>query len=113
MSNFEVSYPKQIPLEAGEQVLRIVRARSFVEERALLGEAVWNVQGYAQKTLLGEGTNVIGDEPEIVIDNEDDCCAALEIFGTQPVQGAEPKKAIPWALVFAAVKFLLEKYLNR
>jgi hypothetical protein len=112
MSNFEVSYPQNIPLDAGQTVLRIVRAKSFVEEKALLAEAGWVVQGFAQRTLLGEGRPVVGSAP-VAVNSEEEACAALACFDTPEAMGADKEaKAIPWALVFAAIKFLLEKFVK-
>ena len=49
-----VAYPSTLPLECVMTVTTIIRERKVAERKAQFGHCFWNVQGFVQKTLLGE-----------------------------------------------------------
>lgn len=49
-----VHYPVEFPFDSAREVVRIFKAGTVATDRADLAEAVWNLQGYAQRMLLGD-----------------------------------------------------------
>lgn len=47
------AYPTQLPLDAVQKLIEIVKTKAIQERKAEFGLAAWNVQGYAQSMLLG------------------------------------------------------------
>lgn len=111
MSKFEVAYPKSVPIEAGQVSFRIAREGRISEEKEVFAEALWNIQGYALRVTLGETPAVIGEVPAVIAD-EEQAIAALSVFSLVG-DAATEAKAIPWPLVFAAVRFFIERFLNK
>lgn len=48
-----VAYPQEFPLHCITEVVRIVRAGTIKDEAVDLASHLWNIQGYAQATLIG------------------------------------------------------------
>lgn len=48
-----VAYPETLPLACVLDMGRILRDRKIMEEKVVFAEHFWNVQGYAQRVLLG------------------------------------------------------------
>ena len=67
-----VSYPADLPGDSVAELIRIVRAGTIVEERGPFAHAIWNVQGFAQKLLLGD-VPAAGKMPELA-----ELCEVLE-----------------------------------
>lgn len=60
-----VEYPASLPLDAVMLLTDIVRSRSLATRKVEAAKAAWNIQGFAQKSFLGD--NVVGaDTPENV-----------------------------------------------
>lgn len=51
-----VDYPEILPLDAAQKCIEIVKNRQINERKVEFAHAAWNVQGYAQKMLLGDKT---------------------------------------------------------
>jgi len=49
----QVAYPLEFPLDEIQDCIRIVTGKTILEEKQLFAAAAWNVQGFAQKMLLG------------------------------------------------------------
>lgn len=57
-----LDYPSQLSLEAVKVLIDIVKNRAIAERKVEFGHAAWNVQGYAQKMLLGAPNDLPGSE---------------------------------------------------
>lgn len=109
-----VEYPVEMPVECIREILRIVRAGRWVEERAAFAKHGWSVQGYLQRLLLGEPQPVIGATPC----TDESALLALESLERQSIAQAEgaAQQALPVplaALIDWLVRKLLEALLRR
>lgn len=81
-----VAYPPTLPLECVMTVTTIIRERKVAEKKAQFGHCLWNVQGFAQKTLLGEDTahaTGFGAAREASPEQIQDMAVALDTFATE------------------------------
>lgn len=53
-----VHYPVEFPFDSAREIVRIFNAGTVTTDRASLAESLWNLQGYAQRTLIGESHNI-------------------------------------------------------
>lgn len=74
-------YPQSLPKHCIAEVIRIVRAGRISEERAAFALHAWNVQGYLQSIVLGDG-----EQPPLI-------GATAELAGVIP-EPAEPAKEL-------------------
>lgn len=94
-----VRYPDSVGTAVGELV-RIVRAGSYVEEKELLALAAWNVQGFLQSTVLGPPKVKLSSELSELRSE----LIALECrMDADTVQG---KAVPPW--IFTMLRYLLD-----
>lgn len=49
----QVAYPLEFPLNEIQECIRIVTGKTILQEKELFAAAAWNVQGFAQKMLVG------------------------------------------------------------
>lgn len=100
-----ISYPSELPFDSIGTVVEIVRANEISARSSTFAHALWNVQGYAQKALLGEPEAVTplaskGDDDADA--KETDAVAAMEkLLATKDQPSAQI--AIPWKLIAAWV----------
>lgn len=66
------TYPVNLPLDAVQKLIEIVKSKKLVERKAEFGLAAWNVQGFGQKMLLGNPdtvpiTSSIADDADLLL----------------------------------------------
>lgn len=104
-----VHYPVEFPFDSAREAVRIFKAGTIMADKALLGEAVWNLQGYAQLCLLGEAHTIYKSTPPAT---DEEVIAMLEEFDKGAT--ADPdipriklpfdaSKLLEWALKIAAM----------
>lgn len=49
----QVAYPIEFPLDEIQQCIRIAAGKTILQEKELFAIAAWNIQGFAQKMLIG------------------------------------------------------------
>lgn len=104
--NLEVHYPQRLPYDAAQYVITSLTSGAIVENRKLLAEAVWNIQGYAQLQLIGEEQHLIGDTPDFTTD---DFVAALRAIPPTEAtfDGLVGAPKIDWRKVLDFIKNVL------
>lgn len=111
------AYPSSLPLDCISRIVTLVRAREVSANKAEFFHCVWEVQGFAQKSLLGDGSHgampVAGYDADLA-----KCAAALldfqddgESFGAD-AGDADLDPATILLLINVAVT-LIKKLLNR
>lgn len=112
-------YPQSLPLDCITRIVGLIRNREVSANKAEFFHCVWEVQGFAQKSLVGDADHSFGASPVVGYDAElRDCCAALkdfhddgESFGaTAADESLDPATII--MLVQVAIA-LIQKLLNR
>jgi hypothetical protein len=101
-----IEYPKTLPLECVKELVRIVRERKLVQERAALASHAWHVQGYLQGRLLGDPDQTNYATAPAGVD-DDACCRALEsLAADEPIVRTLP---LPMEIL---LRWLLAKLLD-
>jgi hypothetical protein len=96
-------YPADLPLDKVMEVVGIVKSGDIAKKRALIGYDLWLLQGYAQRSVLGDPDDPNGAISLSAVAKPEnfDAVAELEKIGSGAVQaqGAVPWQAIlMWAL---------------
>ncbi len=97
-----VDYPTSIPIGEVTQVISLIKNKTVGDNLKLFAQCVWNIQGYAQYCLLGDGS------PGFIVQSAkgQDPLAELEKL---TADGVSAQVAIPWELI---VKYLLDELLK-
>lgn len=101
------SYPEmEQAIEAATIAAPIIRNGTYIENKDILGKAVWNVQGYVQKVVLGELPQAAEMPAEFY-----DLAVAIEPI----IEGEadEPQATVPWPLIVMILKLIYDYIRNR
>lgn len=102
-----VQYPVDFPLDEIKSVIDMVRNRSIRDNVNDFAHAVWVIQGYAQRTLLGESS------PNFAFAAQDapgtDAITELEKVVSQAESGSvSAQMAVPWGMI---IQWLIKELL--
>lgn len=103
------SYPESMPTHCFAELGRIVATGRIAEEKSAFALHAWNVQGYLQSIVLGDGEHppLIGGLPELA---DEEACQHLQAMAPVTANGHEAvKAAMPAALLLRwVIKKLVE-----
>lgn len=103
------AYPQSLPLECISAVVSMVRNREVAEKKAEFAHCVWEIQGFAQKSLLGEGEHNFGDAGPWSEAELTECATALKDFQDEPPTfGATEEEAIDPATLMILVQLAIK-----
>jgi len=83
-----VSYPTALPVEAVTNMIRVVRASSYIEEKELFAASAWNTVGYLLSVTVG-GLPQAGAPPAELV----------ELKSAQAEPQAKPEALPVWVAV--------------
>lgn len=106
-----LAYPTDVPFDSFGTIVSIVRNGEISTRRATFAHALWNVQGFAQKAILGDA-DVLEPLAAPEAETETDAVAAMErIVANQDLPTAQ--LAMPWQLIATWVMQQLLDLLSR
>lgn len=103
-----VKYPTSMPIDAINSVVSMVKSRDF-SDKAELGEALWNVQGYVQSKILGDSSTLMMASPDL---SDQQAIEYLQQCTNQPQAGQMQALNLPWAQLGKWAISLALKLLN-
>lgn len=100
-----VRYPETFPLDSIREIVNVVRSGDIKSQASILAFNVWQVQGYAQKTLIGDP-----DVPVSLLRAQaaPDGKTALEHLEALLSDEPTTQTMIPWHLILPYLYELLE-----
>lgn len=102
-------YPDDVGAAISE-VIRIIGSGQFAEEKAALGLAVWNVQGFLQRMILGDPKVALSHEQYVQLQ---EVRAVVGKYVAKPMSAAEAGSVPSWIWdVLRALLDMLEKILS-
>lgn len=117
-------YPQDFPQDSATVVFNAIKNGTAITDRQLVAEAVWNLQGYAQRVVLGEGdlptkslsasqlhvsSSARPDDTEAPVSTDEEMADMLQAWCESPKE-EKVSQGLPFTyqqLLQWAIKFLL------
>ena len=103
-----IKYPDSFPLDSIREIVNVVRSGDLKNQASVLAFHVWNVQGYAQKTFIGDP-----DAPVSLLSLQSaEVLTALEHLENMISDEPRAQSMIPWQMILVYLLKLLQDLLN-
>ena len=101
-------YPDSFPLDSVREIVNVVRSGDIKSQASVLAFHIWNVQGYAQKTFIGDL-----DAPVSLLSVQSaDGLTALEHLENMVSDEPQAQGMIPWSMILSYLLQLLKELLD-
>jgi hypothetical protein len=102
-------YPDNFPLDSVREIVNVVRSGDIKSQASILAFHIWNVQGYAQKTFIGDP-----DVPVslLKVQSAPDGKSALDCLEDMLSDEPQAQSMIPWPMILSYLLKLLQDLLD-
>lgn len=103
-----IKYPDIFPLDSIREIVNVVRSGDIKSQASVVAFHVWNVQGYAQKTFIGDP-----DVPVSLLSTQSaDGFTALEHLENMISDEPQAQSMIPWPMILSYLLKLMQDLLD-